>query len=480
MARSDPKRSGRAASIRRVVAPFARPQRSRIVRLSIASVLAGFAEAGVLVLIARVAFALTSGKKSVGVRLGPLGTESFDIELLIAAAAILILLRMLLQAVAVVLSTRATADVMEETRREVLTLYLAAGWPLQSAQREGRLQELLTTYAAGASSAVGAIGQVAINGFNLTALLLVALWVNPVASIAAGGAALVIGLALRPIRGAVRRRSARAAAAGLDLATSITELSSTLQEVRIFGVERAVGERIDGLNQRSARQVLATGYAASSVAVLYQGVALLLIVAALAITYGAGITRLASLGAIVLIVLRSLSYAQALQSSIQALYQSAPYLEALHEEEDRYRAAAMSHGGQPIERIGSLGFDHVSFEYETGVPVLKDISFAVHPGEVIGIVGPSGSGKSTLVQLLLRLREPTAGTFLVDGRDAREFALDDWYRHVSFVPQEPRLFAGTVADNIRFFRDGINDDAVRTRREARESARRCDLVGERL
>jgi ABC-type multidrug transport system fused ATPase/permease subunit len=102
----------------------------------------------------------------------------------------------------------------------------------------------------------------------------------------------------------------------------------------------------------------------------------------------------------------------------------------------------------------------VSFEYEPGVPVLRDLSFEVRPGEIVGIVGPSGSGKSTLVQLLLRLREPTAGTFLADGRDARRLSLVDWYQHVTFVPQDPHLFAGTVADNIRFFRPSIDDAAI--------------------
>src|SRR5207249_2250602 len=77
----------------------------------------------------------------------------------------------------------------------------------------------------------------------------------------------------------------------------------------------------------------------------------------------------------------------------------------------------------------------------------------------VGIVGPSGSGKSTLVQLLLRLREPTAGRLVSDGRDARRLALDDWYERVSFVPQEPHLVSGTVADNIRFFRT-VDEAAV--------------------
>ena len=100
------------------------------------------------------------------------------------------------------------------------------------------------------------------------------------------------------------------------------------------------------------------------------------------------------------------------------------------------------------------------FEYLPGQPALREITFAVKPGEIIGIVGPSGSGKSTLIQLLLRLREPTSGRILVNGRDVREFDLDEWYQHVSFVPQDVHLFADTVAENIRFFREGVEDARI--------------------
>ncbi len=77
-------------------------------------------------------------------------------------------------------------------------------------------------------------------------------------------------------------------------------------------------------------------------------------------------------------------------------------------------------------------------------------------GEV-GIVGPSGSGKSTLVQLMLGLRQPTAGRVLAQGREIQHFSRSEWARRVTFVPQAAHLMAGTVADNIRFLRDDVSD-----------------------
>ena len=209
-----------------------------------------------------------------------------------------------------------------------------------------------------------------------------------------------------------------------------------------------------------AQRALETAYWGGAIAVLYQGISMFFLVGALAVAYGTGFAGLSSLGAVVLIMLRSLSYAQSVQSSIQGLHQVAPLLETLQEEEARYAAAAIPRDGRPIDHIGDLAFDDVWFEYEEGRPVLQDVSFYVPHGEIIGIVGPSGAGKSTLVQLLLRLRDPTKGAVRSDGHDVHELSLDDWYRRFTFVPQEPRLFAGTIADNIRFFREDVDDAAV--------------------
>ncbi len=149
------------------------------------------------------------------------------------------------------------------------------------------------------------------------------------------------------------------------------------------------------------------------------------------------------------------------RASYQALHEGAPYLETLLAEQRRYRLSSVDGRGGPVGRVGEVVFDSVSFAYKPDRPVLFDLTFEAQRGEVIGIVGPSGAGKSTLVQLLLRLREPASGRILADGRDLRKLSLDGWYDRVTFVPQEPRLFSGTVAANIRFFRDVEPEDIMR-------------------
>jgi ABC-type multidrug transport system fused ATPase/permease subunit len=110
-------------------------------------------------------------------------------------------------------------------------------------------------------------------------------------------------------------------------------------------------------------------------------------------------------------------------------------------------------------KVQTLAYEHVSFAYRAERPVLSDISFEIARGEAVGVIGPSGAGKSTFVQILLQLRSPDAGRYLVNGEPAQDFDPDDWHRLVAYVPQEPRLVHASVTDNIRYFRN-IDPDAV--------------------
>lgn len=99
---------------------------------------------------------------------------------------------------------------------------------------------------------------------------------------------------------------------------------------------------------------------------------------------------------------------------------------------------------------GSIHFDHVTFTYPTDEsPILKDISFEVSPGEMVGIVGATGAGKSTLAQLIPRLFDPQEGSISIGGKDLREVSQGSLRKNVSIVLQRAILFSGTIADNLR-------------------------------
>jgi ATP-binding cassette, subfamily B, bacterial len=109
---------------------------------------------------------------------------------------------------------------------------------------------------------------------------------------------------------------------------------------------------------------------------------------------------------------------------------------------------------------GHFAFQGVSFAYPGRQETVREISFAVEQGARIAIVGPTGAGKTTLVWLLARFYDPDQGRILLDGVDLRELRLEDLRRQLSIVLQEPLLFTGTIADNIRYGRLDATDDEV--------------------
>jgi ATP-binding cassette subfamily B multidrug efflux pump len=116
---------------------------------------------------------------------------------------------------------------------------------------------------------------------------------------------------------------------------------------------------------------------------------------------------------------------------------------------------------RPLDGVrGRIEFDRVWFAYNDQF-VLRDVSFVVEPGQRIGVVGATGSGKTTLFNLLLRFYDVKRGRILVDGVDVREWDLAELRGLFGLVLQDTHLFSGTIADNIRLGRTGIDDDAVR-------------------
>lgn len=111
---------------------------------------------------------------------------------------------------------------------------------------------------------------------------------------------------------------------------------------------------------------------------------------------------------------------------------------------------------------GNVTFDNVSFRYpeRPEQPVLHAIDLQAQAGEVIALVGPSGAGKSSLVSLLPRFYEPSSGSIRIDGRDIRDFRLEDVRRAIGIVPQETQLFSGSIADNIRYGKPDADREAL--------------------
>lgn len=124
----------------------------------------------------------------------------------------------------------------------------------------------------------------------------------------------------------------------------------------------------------------------------------------------------------------------------------------------------------PTLSQGQVEFRHVGFAYTADQRVLEDVSFTLEPGQTVAIVGHTGAGKTTLTSLLLRFYDVQEGQVLLDGIDTRDLLLCELRKNFGMVLQDPFLFSGTVAGNIRLGTTGISDEQLR------EAARKVNIL----
>ncbi len=105
-------------------------------------------------------------------------------------------------------------------------------------------------------------------------------------------------------------------------------------------------------------------------------------------------------------------------------------------------------------------FDSVTFEYDEGNPVLRNVSFKASAGETIALVGPTGSGKTTIINLLSRFYDPIEGRIFIDGYDIKDVTLKSLRKRIGIMLQEPFIFSGSVADNIRYGKPDASDEEI--------------------
>ena len=243
----------------------------------------------------------------------------------------------------------------------------------------------------------------------------------------------------------------------------IAESVAGMAVVQAFNRERSFQEQFDELNEANKVQNV---YTQKIFSVFFPSIEMLGVVAMLSVlavgerllahdslTIGTLITALYLLQ-LVFQPLQELSdvYGQ-LQSGAAAMVKIAAILEEEPEIHDR-------RGADPLPRIvGDLEIDDVVFAYGRE-PILHGVGFHVPPGGCLALVGESGGGKSTLARLIGRFYDPDEGAVRVDGRDLRDVQLGSYRRQLGVVLQDPFLFSGTIASNIRFAKPDATDAEV--------------------
>jgi ABC-type multidrug transport system fused ATPase/permease subunit len=267
-------------------------------------------------------------------------------------------------------------------------------------------------------------------------------------------------------RRSVKKATAEVRRRESDIVAVIQGGLESVRTVQAFGAQDVETERLSEASHASVKAALSARRVKSLLSpiiavvvslctaiVLWRGASLVL----------AGAMTVGSLTVFLAYLARFFKPVQDLAKMTNAIVQTRVGLERIQSILD----VDMSIREQPDARdpdgfVGAVEFEHVAFGYDADVPILRDVTFSIAPGQFVGVVGPTGGGKSTIVSLIPRFYDPTAGRILIDGSDIREYRLEGIRGYIGFVLQDTVLFRGTVRENIAYGRHHATEAQILT------------------
>jgi ATP-binding cassette subfamily B protein len=423
--------------------------------------LGGLFEAALLVLIVQITTRATKGSSASntgGLLSSLLGHLSVSTGVIIGT--VFALFSIVFQLIANNMMMRAASVKLDIDRARLLSAFYGASVTVQSKLSAGTVSDLAANSANRVSEAVFLTAQSASNWINLAVLVAAAVVVSPWTALGMVGVAVLLGAAFAPVTASVTKHSrawilrARAYSAFLAIYTRM------YIEVRVFGV----GANVEDLALDQSRQATEswrkgrTQQAATPIvfrnSVLLAG---FLCIGLFTIFFPSSVGGVAITA---LLLIRGLVYLQAILSNRQSIRALSANNELINNTLAELKPDIAAWGPEPLPDLMSIELTDASFHYDPSRITFQDVHLRAQRGDFLAIIGPSGGGKTTLLKVIMRTIEPTLGQLLVNGRPVSDYQQRDWYARVAYLSQEVRLIPGTIADNIRFFREAPQDAVV--------------------
>jgi len=415
--------------------------------LSVTSFISGIAQAALLVVISEIAVTSVQDHGHLEI-----AGRHFTVHQALLGGVVLLVIFGVGSLAAMFISSTLSSRALSAARARVVTSFFGTSWDIQSQERLGHIQQLAMGNTDNVAYLTLALAGVIQSTLTVLALLAGAFVVEPLAA----GIVIVVGIllsvGLSPFSRLGRKAVTQLARENHDMGTLVTEYTRLTREFRLLGVQReAVGVVLEK-NVSAARTFARTRRLALSSPVIYMTLALGFVLAVLAVITSGPHTNLAKTGAVLILILRSLSYGSTIQTFTQQLRSQAGFLDSVIEDVDRYDAGREPGGRSEKPDTFEVVVDAVDYSYDGKNVVLRDVNFGLPDGAILGVVGRSGSGKTTLSQILLGMRQPTAGRATMGGVPVHDIPKGDRQSPVALVAQDSILLQGSIASNIAFFR----------------------------
>lgn len=375
----------------------------------------------------------------------------FIMSLFIIRAAILFLN----QYIVIKIST----DYVRKTRAELFGAMLKSDWPYLSKQKVGYLEQLLVTDISVGSGLLLHISLSILTLVNLLVYGLIVFNISAAIAILVMILGLVIFLVFKPLFYKNRVASGEISLKNKEVTHFVSENIIGMKIIKSMFLENSVFQKSLGYFERMRSLGVRVSLLGSFTNILMQPLGLIFILGIFAFFYKTSAFSFASFAVIVYSINKVFGALQSAQGEAHEMSSRAPNLmNVLNYKEEAQKHREKDIGADKFSFKDKLDFRDVSFAYDGGAEVLKNVSFTVKKGEMLGLVGPSGTGKTTIVDLLLRLFQPQKGRITLDGCDSASINLSEWRANIGYVSQDIFLINDTVVNNIRFYNDSISEE----------------------
>jgi ATP-binding cassette subfamily B protein len=441
----------------------------QITWIALWSLVSGLSQAALLVLVSQLAVGSVQHDRRISIEGLHLTTDRA-----IAACFGVLILSFVASLIAAYAGSSMSRRALEAGRSKMIDAFFGASWAVQSEERLGHVQQLLTVNCENIGNVILTIASGLQSVLSVIALLGAAFVVDPLAAGVVLSFGLLLFVVLRPFNKWGRRAAAHLSDASNEMATHVTEYTRLAREFRLFGVERRATSQLHDSNHDAASAFQHSRNLSQVNPVIYQTLALAFVIGGIALLSHHGGNDLASTGAVLLLVLRSLSYGSAIQSISLQLSSFQAFLDRLRADLVRYLDKPEAQGPKRVPNSFGLAFRDVTYSYDGRINALSNVSFELAQGDFLGVLGRSGSGKTTLSQIVLGMRRPAGGAALLGDVAVSDIATTDGGSPVALVAQEPVLLRGSISANIAFFRD-IPQATIET--AARDAHLHEDITG---
>lgn len=383
----------------------------------------------------------------------------FSLETILIFIILLFILKAITLVIFSYIDAYITSSYEADTRSRIFSKMTKANWQYLLGEKLGHLEKVLMNNVEQSRNFLALISLAVMALSNLIVYIFIAVNISlaiTIFTLFLGG---VLFLFMIPLLKRIKNVSYAQERINREVAHHINENILGMKLVKTMLAGHGITKTGKGYFQDIKRIKIKASVLGALTSVLIEPVTIIFVAIIFAVSYKAIGFEFATILVLVYVIKQIFIYVRQIQDLAVGVTTYTPYLENILEYENKIEnEKEIDSGKLNFVFNDKLEFKKVSFFYRSEKPILKDVSFEIKRGEMVGLVGPSGAGKTTIVDLILRLFEPKEGQVLIDGVDARRISLDDWRKNIGYVSQDLFLINDTIANNIKFYDQSISQD----------------------